>query len=183
MTVPIARLLGAVRRFKRARRGSVAIEFGFVAVPFFFLTFGLAEVAMLGLAQTSLNFAVAEVGREIRTGEAQLGGVTASEFGQRICVKLNRFLVMSCQDTLFVDVDRFDSFVQVSSQQSPIQNDGNIDTSNFGYNPGTASDIVVVRAFYRWHIITPMFEQILRNVSSGDRLLVSTMMFRNEPYQ
>lgn len=182
MFAPLGKLAKIARRFARARRGSAAIEFGLVALPFFFLTFGLAETAMLGLAQSSLNLAVSDTGRELRTGEAQLAGLTRSEFESRICSRINRFMRMSCIGTLFVDVKRFDSFVQVTGQQSPIQN-GDIDASSFGYNPGAPSDIVVVRAFYRWHVITPMFEAILGNVASGDRIIVSTMMFRNEPYQ
>jgi Flp pilus assembly protein TadG len=181
MAAPDFSVLKCLRRFVRARRGSVAIEFGFVAVPFFFLTFGLAEVAMLGLAQSSLNFAVSDTGREIRTGEAQLEGATQSEMETRICTRLNRFIRMSCEGTLFVDVQRFDSFVDVGSQDTPITN-GDIDVTGFGYNAGAPSDIVVVRAFYRWRVITPMFQTFLGNVSSGDRIIVSTMMFRNEPY-
>jgi hypothetical protein len=88
---------------------------------------------------------------------------------------------MSCEGTLFVDVQRFDSFVDVGSQDTPITN-GDIDVTGFGYNAGAPSDIVVVRAFYRWRVITPMFQTFLGNVSSGDRIIVSTMMFRNEPY-
>ena len=146
MFARFARLLDAARRFQRTRMASVSIEFGFVAVPFFFLTFGLAEIAMLGLAQSSLNFAVAEVGREVRTGEAQLQGMTASQFSQAICVKLNRFLVMSCEDTLYVDVDRFDSFVDVSAQQVTPINNGDIDATNFGYNPGGTT-----RSFFQYY--------------------------------
>ena len=61
----------SLRRFGRARRGSAAVEFAMVILPFFMLTFGLAEVAMLGFAQTSLDFAVSETARQIRTGRAQ----------------------------------------------------------------------------------------------------------------
>jgi Flp pilus assembly protein TadG len=46
----------AFRRFARARRGSAAVEFALVLMPFFLLTFGLAEVAMVGFAQTNLDF-------------------------------------------------------------------------------------------------------------------------------
>ena len=56
-------------------------------------------------------------------------------------------------------------------------------TGGFGYTPGNASDIVVVRAYYRWKILTPLFEPIFQNVNGGHRILVSTLMFRNEPYQ
>lgn len=180
--MPIAKLQRAARRFGRARRGSAAIEFGFVVIPFFLLTFGLAEVALLGLAQTSLNFAVADAGRLIRTGQAQQGGVTQSEIVERICGRLNRFILMSCEDTLFVDVAQFDSFVDVQGQDDPMAG-GELDDSSFGYNPGNPSDIVVVRAYYRWQIITPMFQAILGNTSGGERILLSTMMFRNEPYE
>ena len=176
------RLRRAARRFKRASEGSAAVEFGLVAVPFFMLIFGMAEVAMLGLGQTSLNYAVAEAGREIRTGEAQRDGVMETEFVQMVCDNLNSFILMSCQDTLFVDVDRFDSFVDLDEQDDPMAN-GDLDDSNFGFDPGVASDIVVVRAYYRWHLLTPMFEQLLGNVSGGERILISTMMFRNEPFQ
>jgi hypothetical protein len=31
--------------------------------------------------------------------------------------------------------------------------------------------------------MTPLFESVFQNISGGERILVSTMMFRNEPYQ
>jgi Flp pilus assembly protein TadG len=170
------------RRFGAARRGSAAIEFTLVVVPFFLLTFGLAEVALIGFAQTSLNFAVTESARQIRTGQAQMGGVSADEMEGQICEELNSFLVMACDGNLFLDVDRFDSFTNVGNQAAPIQ-DGEFQPGGFGYTPGNASDIVVVRAYYRWKVLTPMFEPVFANVSNGERILVSTMMFRNEPYQ
>ena len=181
MFAPIAALRRLVRRFGRAREGVTAIEFGLVATPFFFLIFGLAEVGMLGLAQTSLNFAVADAGRQIRTGQAQLNGLTEAEIQQRICGNLNDFMVMSCAGALYIDVETFESFVAASPMASPVV-DGVFDDSGFAYAPGGPNDIVVVRAFYRWSVITPMFEALLGNVAGGERLLSSTMMFRNEPY-
>ena len=61
--------------------------------------------------------------------------------------------------------------------------DGEFDDSGFGYQPGQPSSIVVVRAYYRWHVMTPMFQQVFQNINGGERVLISTMMFRNEPYQ
>ena len=48
-------------------------------------------------------------------------------------------------------------------------------------NIAAAPDFVV-RAFYRWHVMTPLFQPVFSNVSNGERVLVSTMMFRNEPF-
>jgi Flp pilus assembly protein TadG len=173
----------AMRRFARARRGSSAVEFAIVVIPFFLLTFGLAEVAMIGFAQTSLNFAVTETARQIRTGQAQMGGVSEGQIQQELCAEMNSFLDLECDDNLYLDVDRFDSFTNAANgTEAPIQN-GEFEDGGFGYAPGNASDIVVVRAYYRWKVMTPLFEPVFSNVSYGERILIATMMFRNEPFQ
>ena len=170
------------RRFARARRGSAAVEFSIVALPFFVLMFGLAEVAMIGFAQTSLDYAVSEAARQIRTGQAQMGGISRAQIEDQLCQEVNSFVVLSC-DNLYLDVKKFTSFVDANNDSnSPIEDD-EFDDSGFGYSPGAPSDIEVVRAYYRWHVMTPMFEPVFQNISGGDRILVSTMMFRNEPYQ
>jgi len=170
------------KRFARARRGSAAVEFALVLMPFFLLTFGLAEVAMIGFAQTSLDFAVSETSRQIRTGQAQNGGVTEAQIKTQLCNELNNFIVMGCDGNLFLDVRRFDSFVDAGNNaQNPIQNN-QFSGAGMGYQPGASSDIVVVRAYYRWHVMTPLFEPVFQNISGGERILVATMMFRNEPF-
>lgn len=173
--------LRTLRRFARAKRGSAAVEFSIIVVPFFVLTFGLAEIAMIGFAQTTLDFAVSNVARQIRTGEAQLNGVGRAAIEQQLCDEVNRFLVLGCDDNLFIDVNRFDSFVNAANNNSPIQN-GQFQSGGFNFQPGAASDIVVVRAYYRWKIMTPMFEPVFQNIAGGERIVASTMMFRNEPF-
>jgi Flp pilus assembly protein TadG len=172
--------LRVFRRFRGARSGSAAVEFAFVVIPFFLLTAGLAEISMIGFAQTSLDFGVSEAGRQIRTGRAQLEGRTQSEIHEQICTEINRFMVLNCDSNLYLDVTRYDAFVDISTDE-PIQ-EGEFQSDGFGFSPGAPSDIVVVRAYYRWRIMTPMFEPVFQNVSSGERVLVSTMLFRNEPY-
>jgi Flp pilus assembly protein TadG len=172
-----------LRRFGRARRGATAIEFAIVVVPFFLLTFGLAEVAMIGFAQTTLDYAVSQVARKVRTGEDQMTGITYAQIQTQLCDEVNSFMVLTCNANLYFDVSRYDSFVDAGNNQAqPIQNN-QFTTTGFAYNPGVASDIVVVRAYYRWQVLTPLFQPIFQNISGGQRILVSTMMFRNEPYQ
>jgi Flp pilus assembly protein TadG len=177
------RKMKALRRFARARRGSAAVEFALVLMPFFLLTFGLAEIAMIGFAQTSLDFGISQVARQIRTGQAQMGGMTEAQIKGQLCDEINNFIVMGCGGNLYLDVRRFDSFVAASNNaQNPIQNN-NFNSAGMGYQDSQPSDIVVVRAYYRWQIMTPLFESVFQNISGGQRILVSTMMFRNEPYQ
>jgi Flp pilus assembly protein TadG len=175
--------LRSIKRFGKARSGTAAVEFAIVAMPFFLLTVGLAEISMIGFAQTSLDLGVSEAARQIRTGQAQLGGLGQADIEDQICDEVNNFVVLECEGNLFLDVDRFDSFVDASNSENDPIEDGEFQDDGFGYQPGTASDIVVVRAYYRWQVLTPLFEPIFQNVSGGDRILVTTMMFRNEPFQ
>jgi Flp pilus assembly protein TadG len=170
------------RRFWRARDGAVAMEFGFVVVPFFMLMIGVAEVSMVGFTQTNLDLAISEQSREIRTGTAQETGLTYTQIRTAICDDIQRLMVVDCEANLFLDVQTYASFVDAADgTTNPIVN-GQLQSGGFGFSPGGASDIVVVRAYYRWHVLTPLFENIFANADGGDRLLVSTMMFRNEPF-
>ncbi|MES1198985.1 MAG: TadE/TadG family type IV pilus assembly protein [Pseudomonadota bacterium] len=170
------------RRFARAQEGAAMVEFALVALPFFLLTFGLAEVSMIGFAQTSLTHAVAETARTIRTGEAQTSHQTYDQIKSTLCSHFTALLPIDCAGNLFLDVDSFTSFVDADNAQAAPIVDGQLQTGNFGYSPGVASDIVVVRAYYRWQVVTPVFQSIFSNADGGQRVLVSTMMFRSEPY-
>lgn len=171
----------ALVRFARAKRGSAAVEFGLVAIPFFFMTFGMAEIAVIGFTQTTLDHAVAETARSLRTGQAQTGGVSYTQMQTDLCTEMTSIMRVTCAGNLFLDVDTFASFV-AAQNNSPIRADGTLDTGQFGYSPGASSSIVVVRAYYRWRVLTPFFQSIFANASGGERILVSTMMFRNEPW-
>ena len=50
---------------------------------------------------------------------------------------------------------------------------------------GTAAagnDIVLVRAYYTWTIITPLLNASLVNLSGNKRLITTAVAFRNEPF-
>lgn len=173
---------GALRRFGRSRRGSAAVEFAIVVLPFFLLTIGLAEISMIGFAQTSLDFGVSETARQIRTGRAQMDGLSGQDIHDMICEDVTRFMALDCENNLHLDVKTFASFVDADNDSANPIEDGEFSDDGMGYQPGAASDIVVVRAYYEWKIMTPMFEPIFQNVDSGERVLVTTMMFRNEPF-
>ncbi|HVY84614.1 MAG TPA: TadE/TadG family type IV pilus assembly protein [Caulobacterales bacterium] len=172
----------ALARFWRAEQGAAMLEFGMLALPFFLLTFGLAEICMIGFAQTSLNHAVAETARTIRTGEAQLSNQTYGQIQSQLCTNFSALLPVNCDGNLYIDVDSFASFVDADGAAAAPVVDGQLQTGNFGYSPGSPSNVVVVRAYYRWQVITPLFQGIFGNAANGQRILVSTMMFRSEPY-
>ena len=168
-----------------------AVEFGFVAVPFLVLLMALLEIGLVFFGNITLEHAVAQASRLIRTGQAQDRGLTATSFKTEVCKHVSG--LFDCEKGLKVDVQRFDSFTSVPQNLSdPL--DGNKELrDDFGYNPGAAGDIVVVRAFYEWGL-TSVFSNFyvyafgpdsysgLSNMAGGNRLLVGTAAFRNEPF-
>lgn len=167
-----------LRRFGRNRSGATALEFAMVAAPFFFLLFAMIEIAAVFLISTVLENAVLEASRQIRTGQAQSGGMTATAFRDEVCDLIS--IIGDC-DRVEIDVQVFADFDNVD-QSSPIQDDGTVDSSGFGWQPGDAGDIVMVRVFYRWPLMIPNFGAALSNMEGNQRLITAATVFRNEPF-
>jgi hypothetical protein len=64
----------------------------------------------------------------------------------------------------------------------PLNEDGELDTTGFGFQPGVQGDIVVVRVLYEWPTLVRQFGLDLATLPNGKHLLMSTAAFRNEPY-
>jgi Flp pilus assembly protein TadG len=161
-------------------RGVAAVEFALIAFPFFVLIFGLIEVVMIFILSSTLDYGVMEAARRVRTGELQSSGQGLAGFKAAVCGNL--FNLLDCDSKLMIDVRKFDSFAATDFSQPPVDKDGNLKQDQFGFEPGKADDIVVVRVFYTWSLLTPVISAPLANMSGGRRLLVSTATFRNEPF-
>lgn len=166
-------------KFAEDKRGIAAVEFALIATPFFFLIFGLLEVCVLFIMSSILEHGISEAARGVRTGQMQQNGFGQVAFKNAVCAEL--FDLLDCDSKLRFDVKTFDSFGN-SEDISPIQPDGTVDYDNFGYQPGDSNDIVVVRVFYEWELLTPVLSAPLANMAGNKRLLQSTVAFRNEPF-
>lgn len=174
------RIRRMLRRFARRKDGAAAVEFALVAVPFFLVLTALAEVSLMALAQTNLDLAISDISREIRTGRAASEEMNAQDVQTEVCARLNQIMTMDCSQNLFIDVDRFDTFNDVNN---PVPlNNGELDQSQIGFQQTQPGEIVLVRGYYRWEVITPFFQRIFGNVNGTDRLMVSSILFRNEPW-
>jgi Flp pilus assembly protein TadG len=165
-------------RLRGNKSGATAVEFAMIAAPFFFLLFAMIEIGAVFFTGTVLENAVLESAREIRTGQAQTSGMTLAGFRSEVC---DRIAVIGNCDRLEIDVRVFPDFGNVD-QNSPIQGDGTLETGGFGWDPGSAGDIVLVRVFYRWSLMTPNFGGALSNMNDNQRLITSATVFRNEPF-
>jgi Flp pilus assembly protein TadG len=179
MRQAFGKVRATLARFGRARDGVAAVELALVAMPFILMTVGLGEISMIGFTQANLNYAVSETARGIRVGQVQTDGTNYAQIRATLCANLNRLMSLDCGN-LYLDVKKYDSFVDVANP-NPVQN-GQFSDEGFGFDPGKPSDVVVVRAFYRWNLLTPLFDTIFGNIGTGERIMVSTMMFRNEPF-
>jgi Flp pilus assembly protein TadG len=172
---------------RRGQRGAAAVEFAMVATPFFFLMFALFEIMMVFFVQTTLESAIAEESRKIKTGQANAGaGINAATFKANVCARMMG--MVSCSDRLFIFVQNQPT---TGNLPSPIT-DPTILASPV-YTPNTAAgSLVVVRGVYMWQLFTPGITNALRNTTStgpsgnlgsNNRMMIATSAFRNEPFQ
>ena len=172
--------LASPRRFARRQEGAAAVEFALVLLPFLALMFGIIETALVFFATQTLQTAANDAARLIMTGQAQTANYQASDFKTAVCAKITGLL--NCQTGVYVNVATYSTFSGIS-YTPPLDTNGNLKTSGFGYSPGGPGDIVVVQLFYQWPIlVTLMNLNNLSNMAGSNRLLVATAAFRNEPY-
>jgi len=180
----------AVRRFVHREEGSAAVEFAVVLLPFLGMMFAIMETALVFFAQQTLETAAADSARLIMTGQAQNAAWQPADFKRRVCDRIyglfscdsSAFVSSSTSPNVYVNVQTYSTFGGIS-YTPPIDNQGRMDTSHFGYNHGGPGDIVVVQLFYQWPIFVSLMDLgSLSNMAAHSRLLVATAAFRNEPY-
>ena len=167
----------AVRRLVRREDGTVAIEFAFVAMPFFALLVATIETSLIFFAGQTLETAVADSARMIMTLQAQNSGYDYNAFKSQICSRIHA--LFDCTNGIQLDVNVASAFSSANTA-NPLDANGNLTISNT-YNPGGPGDIVVVRVVYQWPVWAQFFGINLINMSGNSKLLMSTAVFRNEP--
>ena len=168
----------ALRRFRRSRRGSAAVEFALVAPIFFALLFAIIETALVFFASQVLETVTQDSARMIMTAQAQNAGFSQSQFKSYVCGKIT--VLFDCANGIYVDVKSYPAFSGVSIND-PIDVSKNFVPPN-NYSPGGPGDIVVVRLFYQWPLFVTGLGYNIANLSGSKRLLTATAAFRNEPY-
>ena len=150
-----------------------------LAPVFFVLLFGIIEVGVIFYGTSVLEKATQDAARLVRTGQAQASTLTQEQFRTRICDEIAP--VLACDANLQIDVRSYASFGGASFAP-PVDADGNLDPSLDAYEPGNAGDVVLVRSFYTWDVLTPLLAPLISNMSGGRRLIAATAAFRNEPF-
>ena len=178
-----------------ANKGSAALEFAFVAPVFFLLLMGTIESGVIFFAQSSLQNAVNDAARLVRTGQTacfthdsnnNCVAMTVDQFRAQVCNEVS-LLLQNCtvdpngNSDLQFDVTAYPSGFTAVSNSSPLDTQKNLPKLT-AFDAGNACDVVLVRAFYRWPVFTPMLGFFLANMGGGKHLLATAAAFRNEPY-
>lgn len=178
MSSPAAPAGNILRRFRRNRRGSAAVEFALVAPIFFGLLFAIIELALVFFASQVLETVTQDSARQIMTGQAQTAAFTQAQFKNLVCSKIT--VMFDCVNGISIDVQSYSAFGSVNIAD-PIDASRNFVPPN-NYLPGGPGDIVVVRIFYQWPLVVTGLGFNVANLSGSKRLLTATAAFQNEPY-
>lgn len=169
------------RMRRDSRSGSAAIEFAVVAPVLFLFLFGIIETGVLFFASASLQNATDDTARLIRTGQIS-GTLTESTLKSYICNEISGLIpASSCSANLQVDLRAYSDFSS-ATYPSVTKADGTLDTTSLSVQSTGSCQVVLMRSFYPWSIMTPLMAPLLENMPNGQYLLASAAAFRSEPY-
>jgi len=170
----------------RCTKGAAAVEFALVGVPFIALLVAIFQATLVFFAGRVLDEITEEASRYIMTGQAQTGGVTQSGFATYLCTGSNTSALVSALfncSNFMINIQNYANFASASTTTPTLTFNGSGNVSNtWTYNTGNPGDIVVVQVMYQWPIVLGPLGFNLSNLSNGNRLMVSTAVFKNEPY-
>lgn len=179
-------------RLAKDTRGTTAVEFGMIALPFLMLAFGIMGMGLHFFTMNSLEHGVETASRQIRTGQAQTAAVTADQFKQLICN----------ESGAIIDCAKLEVHVQTGASWNAITPQACLDTSGVqttasgsGTDPiensaGGAGEVVIVTACYEWELANMLGYLLLKsdaglwgNMANGSAMIQAATTFRTEPYQ
>lgn len=158
-------------------RGVTAVEFGILALPFFVIIAAIAETALVLLASQTLDNAVDDAVRLIRTGQAQTASFSADDFRDKIC---NESINLFDCDKIKIYVREINDFAS-ANPIDPIDVNGDWDVVEV-YDDGAGSSIIIAEAYYKWPMLTGFVSLNMFNAGNGFRLLGAARVWRNEPF-
>lgn len=140
------------------------------------LLFAIVELALVFWLSALMDDAVNSAARKIKTGQVTGStAVEAADFKRALCDEI-KLLASDCTTNLAVDVRTFATLNAIDP--TPPMTHGALDPSAMTFVPGGPSDVVLVRAYYRWPIFTPGLTMAM----GSTHLITATATFRNEPY-
>lgn len=165
---------GVLRLLTSRSSGATAVEFAIIFPVFMLFVSMIMENGLVLFTQATLDNAVFDASRLIRTGQLQLAGGSATPFATALCNDVGS--IVPCA-SLQYNVQSAAAFASLSTAVQ-LTASGNLATTSF--SPGGANQDVVVQVAYKRSYLMPWIA--IFGGSTG-AVLVSTLAFENEKYQ
>jgi Flp pilus assembly protein TadG len=185
------------RRFARAQSGAIGLEMAFVGPPFFLILVTIIDLGLMLATQSLLEGAARDASRLIRTGQVQAAGNSVSTFQTLLCSDMGSVMTTTqCNTNIIFEVQTFTSFGTVSFTPCTLNANQSGSGTVCSFTPGTGGQIVGVQATYNRPFIIGWVGACLTggscwaglgttsgsNAGTGSVPLISTVIFRNEPF-
>jgi Flp pilus assembly protein TadG len=169
------------RQASAARAGTVAVEFGLIAIPFFLIIFATVQTAIVYMAEQELETITEQSSRYILTNKGS--SYTAKTFHDNVVCK--QVVALFDCSKLMVDVQDYGTGTSFSNASTSMPKltfnpDGTVQNT-WNYTSGSPGDIMVMRIMYQWPVFLKPFGYNLSNLSNGNRLMMATAVFKDEP--
>jgi Flp pilus assembly protein TadG len=189
--------MGIFRRIAHDKVGAIAVEMAIVGPPFFLLLMIILDLGLMLANQSLLDGAARDAARLIRTGQVQSAGSPISTFQTTLCANMSSVMTTAqCESDIIFEVQVFSTFGAVSFTPCTLNNNQSGSGTVCSFSPGNGGDIVGVQATYNRPFIIPWVAACLTggscwaglgttsgaNPGTGSVTLVSTVIFRNEPF-
>jgi Flp pilus assembly protein TadG len=166
-----------LRSFINNRKGSAAIEFAILALPFIVLIFAIIEIAIMFFVDSGLDAALHKTVRQVRVGTAKTGAWDLAKFKSTVCGELS--YAFSCSTNLKVRAIVVTSMASVS-KINPIVNGALNVTEDF--NIGDSGNYVLVQAYLTWDPVLKLYTFAGGRLNDGKYVLGAAELFKNEPF-
>jgi Flp pilus assembly protein TadG len=171
----------AIRRFRRNRRGSAAVEFALIAPVFFALLFAIIETGLMFFASQLLETGTQDSARLMYTHQAYDTGMDETAFKTDLCGRISA--LFNCTGNLAnlnVDVKYYAPGTAIDLTD-PIVAGSLSGTFTYQAPPPGSANTVVVRVYYQWPLYVTGLGYNIANLNGGKRLLAATAAFHVEP--
>jgi Flp pilus assembly protein TadG len=185
------------QRLAHDKVGAIVIEMAIIGPPFFLLLAIILDLGLMLANQSLLDGAARDAARLIRTGQVQTASSPISTFQTTLCANMSSVMsTAQCDSDIIFQVQVFSSFGAVSFTPCTLNNNQTGTGTVCSFSPGTGGAIVGVQATYNRPFIIPWVAACLTggscwaglgttngsNPGTGSVTLVSTVIFRNEPF-
>lgn len=179
----------ALRSLLRNRSGAAALEFAIVAPVFMALILSTFEVGWFYFVNSSLDTALTNSARELRTGQAYKSGYTSQTMRdqflqQEVCKNLRFMSASKCASTVTVEVRTFPSYQALAADTTGFTCTDDLPTAQQAvpFQTGTDRSILRIRLCMIYQTMNPMIGvSLARGKSGAERRVTASYVLRVEP--